>query len=227
MGYPIDVPALSHVLFDLNGTLVDPSVMAEPLGGDADARSTIHASLDEAVTAGMVESLTGSYRPFSDLLRVAVERRLAGTGHEGALDEVMDRARRMPPFPDSGPAVALLAESGISAGVLTNSESESARGLLTDGLDRLDPVIGSERAGAFKPDPRVYTGAVEVLGAAPEEVLLISAHWWDVIGAKRCGLSAAWVARGEQWLDRGAEPDTSGEDLVGVAHALGAGQTTG
>ena len=221
------MPALSHVLFDLNGTLVDPSAMAEPLGGGAGARRLVQASLDEAATAGMVESLTGSYRPFSELLRAAVRSRLEAHDLEDALDGVMDQARRMPPFPDSGPAVALLAESGISAGVLTNSETDAARALLRDGLDRLDPVIGSDRAGAFKPDPRLYGHAVQEVGATPEEVLLISAHWWDVIGAKRSGLSAAWVARRGPRLEHGPKPDVGGDDLMAVVHALGAGQTTG
>ncbi|MGE5636867.1 MAG: hypothetical protein ACM3UV_08015, partial [Nocardioidaceae bacterium] len=101
--------ALRWVLFDMNGTLLDPSGIGAPLG--LDAESSLGA-LDEAVLYAMAETLSGSYRPLSELLAASLARRAeaAGAG-AGGLDAALERAARMPPFPDAGAALWLLREA--------------------------------------------------------------------------------------------------------------------
>ncbi|WP_431018311.1 HAD-IA family hydrolase [Burkholderia gladioli] len=48
---------------------------------------------------------------------------------------------------------------------------------------------------AFKPDPRVYRLASEYLGLVPGEIMMVSAHKWDLMAAKRGGLLTAFVPR--------------------------------
>jgi 2-haloacid dehalogenase len=90
--------------------------------------------------------------------------------------------------------------------------------------DRFDLVLSAEDAGAYKPDPRPYRLALERTGAAPYELCHVSTYWWDVLGAKRAGLRAGWVARRElTLLDSVPEPDYTGRDLAEVAAAIVAG----
>jgi 2-haloacid dehalogenase len=72
-----------------------------------------------------------------------------------------------------------------------------AERLLTDGnlRDRFELLLSVEDAGAWKPAPRAYAYASEQCGVPPEEMLLVAAHPWDVDGALRAGLQAAWVNR--------------------------------
>ncbi len=188
---------LQQVYFDLNGTLFDPSVIGEALGGTGSER-LVEEIMGDTVLSAMAETLGGSYRDFSELLRAAATRRLALAGRPDLVDEVTSAARRMRPFPDAEEAVERLRAAEIGAGVLTNSSTETARSLLAGSGLELDPVIGTDQAKAFKPDPRVYRRAVEASGHAAEEVALITAHGWDAIGAKRAGLRAAWVSRKER-----------------------------
>ena len=67
-------------------------------------------------------------------------------------------------------------------------------------------VVGADAVGAYKPDPRVYRNALDVLGLDAGETWFVAGHWWDVAGAKRAGLRTAWVARDEGVLLRDAPP---------------------
>jgi 2-haloacid dehalogenase len=198
--------AIRQVFFDLNGTLLDPSAMAAPLrdeGGEATAREIIQ----EAAVLSMAETLTGSYRDFSELLRAAAGRRLSLYGAADRLDEVMKASERMQAFPDAAASIQTLRSAGIGAGGLTNSE--------------LEPVIGTDRIQAFKPDPRVYRMALETAGRTAREVALVTAHDWDAIGAKRAGLRVARVSRQEGVrLQLDPEPDFETSDLVSAAREI-------
>jgi 2-haloacid dehalogenase len=188
--------AIRQVYFDLNGTLFDPSAMAEPIGGE-EADDLVEEILGEAVLLAMAETLSGSYRDFAELLRAAAFRRLALAGRQERVDDVMSAAKRMQPFPDAGEAVSTLRSAGFGVGVLTNSTTESAESLVArSGLD-LERVVGTDQVRAFKPDRRVYERGAAAAGRSVEEVILITAHGWDAIGAKRAGMLAAWISAKE------------------------------
>ena len=223
---------VSWALFDLNGTLLDPSGIAEPLGGGAEDRRLVREAFHEALLLTMADTLSGGdYRPLPDYLRATLERALRAGGRDtSALEEAMKRAGAMKPFPDASGALAALRDAGISTGVLTNSTTEAAeRALTAAGLrEQLEVVIGTDAVQTFKPHPRVYEHATATLGVAAEEVCLIAAHAWDVMGAMRAGLRGGWVARTERWLvPIVPEPDASGEDLADVAATVAAHAASG
>jgi 2-haloacid dehalogenase len=217
--------ALSWVLFDLNGTLVDPSVLAQPLGDSAAADEVVLDAFDEANMQAMVATLTGERPAFAELLEASLRRRieLAG-GDPGTAGDATGLLGSMPAFIEAPSALERLRGEGLRLGVLTQSTTDAADGVLRfAGLrDRMDLVIGSDATGTFKPDPRAYRAALERTGAgAPDEVCLVAAHWWDVTGAKRAGLRTGWVARRERvLLDTVPDPDFRGRDLDEVAEAI-------
>lgn len=206
------------VLFDLNGTLVDPGAMTAtwPAG-----RGLALSILDEAVMQAMVDTITGEFREFPDYLRAAFEHRaaLAGLG-EDAVEAGIHAAQVLPPFPDAAAALASLRAAGMRVGVLTNSTAAAAaRTLEAAGLhEHVEAVLGADSVGAYKPDPRVYGRAFEGLGAEDGEPWLVAGHWWDVTGAKRAGMRTAWIGRDEGVLLPGLPaPDVLAPDLATAA----------
>jgi 2-haloalkanoic acid dehalogenase type II len=53
-------------------------------------------------------------------------------------------------------------------------------------------IISVDRVRTYKPTPRVYALAPEVLGCPPEEILFVSSNSWDVAGAKSFGYKVCW-----------------------------------
>jgi 2-haloacid dehalogenase len=159
---------MALVLFDLNGTLLDPG----PRG------DTIRA----AVRLAMVHTLAGEFRPLAELL-------------EAVGGEVPEE---MPPFPDVPGGLDRLARAGHRLAVLTNSAQATGEEHVRRAglLPRLERVIGVDELEAYKPDRRAYAYALDQLGGEPGETWLVAAHDWDIVGAHVSGLRTVFVDRG-------------------------------
>ncbi len=215
---------LKWVLFDMNGTLVDPAVMAQPLGDSADDEELVLRSLDEANHQAWVLTLAGVQQPFKGLFEGALRRELTLAGGDPELAaDAMALLATMPAYLDAPAALEQLRAVGLRLGVLTQSAPEAADAVLRfSGLrDRIELVLSAPESGAFKPDPRPYRMAVERTGVSADEVGFVAAHWWDVAGAKHAGLRTGWVARRDIVLPASVpEPDVSGRDLTEVCDGL-------
>jgi 2-haloacid dehalogenase len=220
------MPALRWVLFDLNGTLVDTAVMAQPLGDSAADEALVGAAVDDAIQLAMVVTLAGRRAEFRELVRAGLRRRLRLAGRDASVaDDALGLMSSMPAFIDAPAALEQLRGIGLRLGVLTQSTAEAADAVLRfAGLrDRIEVVLSAPESGAFKPDPRPYRMALERLDATAGETALVAAHWWDVFGAKAAGLRTGWVARRDLVLPDGVpEPDVGGRDLMEVAEGLAA-----
>jgi 2-haloacid dehalogenase len=208
-------------MFDMNGTLLDPAGIGEPLGLSAEESLGL---LDETIMHSMAETLSRGDRPFGALLESTLRRRaeLVGAGDD-AVAAAMERAARMPAYSDAAAAIDRLAGAGLHVGVLTNTPTPRAEAALkAAGLrDALELVVGSDDTGAFKPHPQVYARGVERAGAPASEVCMIATHGWDLLGAHRAGMRTAWVRRKELVrYPANPPPDAEGDGLLEVADAL-------
>jgi 2-haloacid dehalogenase len=215
---------MAHVLFDVNGTLLDPRALTASWEGTPPGLGL--SVLDQTVLQSMVDTLTGEFRPFTDYIRAALAHRaeLLGLGDD-AVAAGMTAAAALPPYPDAADALSRLRLAGHTPSAVTNSAADAARSALDAAglLEHMHAVIGADAAGAYKPDPRVYRNALGVLGLEPGETWFVAGHWWDVAGAKRCGLRTAWIARDEGLLLGSApEPDVRAADLKEAAEAIAA-----
>ena len=80
-----------------------------------------------------------------------------------------------------------------------------------------DVVFAGELVGSYKPDPKVYLMAANLLGLEPHEVMMTAAHNQDLIAAKNAGLSAAFVTRPDEHGSGGRKPDLHAAPEVDVA----------
>jgi 2-haloacid dehalogenase len=203
------------VFFDLNGTLVDPSVLLEP------AAIPI-AALDEANVMAMITTIAGRETSFKPLLDAALRRGLqrAGRSPEEA-PGALEKLPQMPPYPDVPEALAALREAGFTLGVLTQSAAEAAEEVTRNAgiRDAFELVLSAPALGAFKPDDLAYKSALERAGVT--DAWFVAGHWWDVAGAAYAGLRTAWISRTDlAYPDAMPEPDVRGADLAEVAAAL-------
>lgn len=116
-----------------------------------------------------------------------------------------------------------LSAAGVRLACLTNGTAQ-----VTDAFVRrcgLEPyvekVITVEEVRRWKPPAPIYRHAAEVLEVPPDRLALVAAHAWDCHGAKRAGLTTAWISRLEgRYPPIFAPPDVRGADLVQVADRL-------
>jgi 2-haloacid dehalogenase len=215
---------LTWVMFNLTATLVDPVVMAQPLGDSAADEQLVLDALDDAIAQAMALTLSGEREPFKTMIEAGMRRRLRLRGRDEDLaTSALELIGVMPAYIEAASALETLRGVGLRLALLAQDSPEAADAALRfAGLrDRFDLVLSAEDSGAYKPDPRPYRMALERTGASEGELCHVSAYWWDVLGAKRAGLKTGWVARQERaLLDTVPPPDYRGRDLSEVADAI-------
>ena len=185
------------ILFDLDGTLVDS---AEDLRDALNALLLEQglAPLDLAAVKGMVGDGVGKL----------VERGLAARGGDcerlaAHIARFMalyapNAARRTRPYPGVHEVLAVLQARGLHLAVVTNKPRAVTMAILEAlGLTPFfDAVVGGDTVGQRKPDPAPLLHAMQALGAAPAETLMVGDNAHDVAGARAAGVAVAVAAHG-------------------------------
>lgn len=142
----------------------------------------------------------------------------APTHEIGEFMSIWDRLR---PFPDVSPVLPLLAQRYRMV-VLSNGEPEYLDHLVRNRICfQFDEVISVEVAGAFKPHPAVYRTAASLLKLELGEIIMISSNSFDVLGARACGMRAAFVNREKlPYEDSPFRPDITVSDFRDLDKAL-------
>jgi putative hydrolase of the HAD superfamily len=105
---------------------------------------------------------------------------------------------RMSAYPDAVPALTALRGRGLRLVAVSNWDCSLGTVLARCGLvELLDGAISSAEAGAPKPDPAIFTAALELVGCAPAEALHVGdTREEDVVGARAAGIRALLLDRG-------------------------------
>ena len=99
------------------------------------------------------------------------------------------------PYPDSLEGLERLSAK-YRLVALSNGEPDYLAHLVNNRIRfDFDAVISVEEAGAFKPHPGVYRAAARILDAEPNEIMMVAAHSFDIMGARVCGFRGAYVNR--------------------------------
>ncbi|MFE5030673.1 HAD family hydrolase [Streptomyces sp. NPDC056683] len=93
--------------------------------------------------------------------------------HDALYERHMD-PRAWSPYPDAARVLGTLREHGVGVGVVSNIGWDLRPVFREHGLDAyVDTYVLSYEHGVQKPDPRLFTVALEALGAEAEETLMV------------------------------------------------------
>lgn len=186
---------MSAVLFDAMGTLFELSPLRERFGDAA-----VEAWFQRVVHSAATVTLTGAFRPFDELAASAFQSTAAKLGLDASPDEALELLSRLPPADDAADALQAARAAGRTVAILTNGSEENTHKLLDRAGLEVDRVFTTAAVERYKPAPEPYLYAVEELDVDAQEVTLVAAHGWDVLGALNAKLQAVWVDRDEhEW----------------------------
>ncbi len=209
-------PIAMWVLFDLNGTLVDPAVLLDP-------PELPIAALDEANMMAMVTVIAGAQAEFRTLLGAALERGLvrAGPRSRRSLARRSTGSRTCRPTRTSLKRFSSCATAAAGSPCSRSRRPRRRRPCSPTRASASTSSTCSPRRSprAFKPEDLAYHGALEKLGAT--EAWFVAGHWWDVAGAAYAGLKTAWVSRTDLAYPLAMPaPDVQGADIQAIAKAI-------
>lgn len=226
--------------FDVFGTVVDYRTTIVREG-----ERLSEAKGFEVDWAAFADAWRGSYRPAMDrvmrgeqawtsvdaLHREALEELLEEFGVRGLSETEKDHLNgvwhRLEPWGDSVVGLDRL-KTRFMLATLSNGNVRLLVDMAKNAGLPWDLIFSAELARAYKPDPKVYQMALDLLMLRPDEVMMVAAHQNDLRAAQELGLRAAFVMRplehGPQAvpdLTADASFDVVANDLVDLARQLG------
>ncbi len=142
---------------------------------------------------------------------------LADAGYDVDVAELMDRIEgTFRPRPEMLAAIDRLRRAGLRVGAVTNNWTPFGDRPV---LRRFDVVVESVLEGVRKPDPEIYRRALERLGVAPAETVMLDDLGPNLKPARALGMATIKVVEPRSALERLGE--LVGIDLTGAGYAGG------
>ena len=195
------------VTFDMNGTLIQfriSDAIREVLGDRLPAE--IADEFLQVCKAYRIDECLGEYQPFHEVVGRSLERTMRRFGleyREGDGRAVYDHIPTWGPYPGVTEALIRLAEA-YPLVIVTNSDDAHASRLVENLQAPFEVVITAEQMGVYKPRLRAFELMLDRLGAAPDEIVHVSASpMYDLRTAAVMGIEH------KVYVDRGFEHDES------------------
>jgi len=138
-------------------------------------------------------------------------------------NEVLALLKHLPVYEDVPSCLSELKDHSYAVIALTNAPEN----LVLERMERtglisyFDEVFSAETVKKYKPDKSVYQWAARKLNSNADEMLMITAHGWDIAGAANAGMKTAFLKRDKELLyPLFPEPDLSGNRLSELVAAL-------
>ncbi|GAP91578.2 putative haloacid dehalogenase [Rosellinia necatrix] len=207
------------IAFDLYGTLLSTGSIADELAkiyGQEKALSLAALWRRYQLEYTWRINSMGHYKTFSEITRGALAHAVAEHGHTVTKDDadaLMNAYDSLHVFPEIPGAMQLLRDRNdvVDAYVFSNGTGDMVANSIRTSpelgpyVDMFRSFVTVDGVKCFKPDPRTYAHLVEQTGKKenPEQVWVVSANPFDVVGAETAGLKTAFIDRsGKGWVDR-------------------------
>ncbi|MGI8958295.1 MAG: haloacid dehalogenase type II [Bryobacteraceae bacterium] len=214
------------IIFDVNETVLNIAALEPEFERIFGHTEVLQNWFLQTLQYSLVANVAGPYFDFNEIAGAALEmtaRRNRASLSEADKKRVLDGMLSLPAHPDVLSSLERLRQAGFRLATLTNSTTPALKEQLHNaGLEQLfDKNLSVDKIRRFKPAPETYEMAAAELGASIEQICLVSAHPWDVLGAMRAGCDAAFVARkGQVFYPLTKKPDITGADLHEVCQAI-------
>ena len=196
------------VAFDTGGTVLDwHGGLVNELTG-IDCWQTITFDRHEFVNTwrrNTMKGIVGQVSPafhMDDVHWNALEETIAAFGLPPPPTEVLDKLwrgwHRLRAWPDFPAALEKLRQRlpVVSFTMLPTSlvvDVSRANGITWDA------IISCQMIGVYKPHPQAYQTAARWLGIAPQNILMVACHNFDLNAAQDAGFKTAFVRRPDEW----------------------------
>ncbi|WP_254761685.1 haloacid dehalogenase type II [Natrinema marinum] len=223
-----DPDRVQTITFDSYSTLVDVDAAVRALAdhvADPEPISTLWRlrSLEYTLVANHVDA----YQPFYEMNRDALQYALEvfdADVTEAERDEVLAVYHELDVFDDVRDGIERLREGGYDCYVVSNGDPDMLSSMIdhADIGDLLEDAISADEVETYKPAADLYRHAAGRTGTPIDEIVHVTAGWYDVMGAKHAGMQGAWVDRkGRPWEPVAGEPDLTIERFHDLAAELG------
>jgi 2-haloacid dehalogenase len=212
------------IIFDVNETLLDlaplKKAVAKTLNNQGDLLPLWFSTM---LHYSLVETLTENYHNFGEIgaaaLVMVAEKQGIELNYQDAISAIIPPLQKLPAHQEVARALKLLSKNGYRLVSLTNSSSEDSEAQLRNAglIDLFEKRYSIETIRKYKPHPDTYRMIVDDYSVKPEQVMMVAAHAWDLMGAKNVGLQTTFIRRpGATLYPKTPMPDYVVNDLLAL-----------
>ncbi|MFT4946640.1 MAG: 2-haloacid dehalogenase [Natronomonas sp.] len=226
MGF--DADRVTTVTFDSYSTLVDVDAAEKALAdrvADPEPVSRLWRTRSLAYT--FIANQIDAYQPFYEMNRDALQYALDAYGVDISTeerDEILAVYHELDVFDDVREGVSRLVDGGYDCYVISNGNPEMLASMVEHAEigDLLTDTISADEVETFKPAAEIYRHGAARTGTPIDEIVHVTAGYFDVLGAQHAGMQSVWLNRkSAPWETFGDDPSLTAESIHDVAEELG------
>lgn len=213
------------ILLDVYETILDMSEIQHKVNHLLNSSKGYRLWFELFMQYCFVSNTTNQYQPFTAIAKatmVLAANMLGVQLTENKQEEILWLLKHLPLKANVREGLSLISDEGYELAALTNSPwSTVAERMEPTGLiSYFQFVMSAEEIKKYKPAIEVYEMAVRKAGFPANEVLMVSSHGWDLMGASSAGLQTAYIGKPKLLYALTPKPTYSAADLLDLATQL-------
>jgi 2-haloacid dehalogenase len=191
------------VFFDMNETLLNLSLLKVQFDKHFNDKYVLKYWFTKLLYSSTIMGIMDEYINFGELADVALENLFLENNKplsNKIKAEILGEFRKLPAYEDVRPALDILRENDIRVIAVSNSSLAMIKEQLTNAgiIDLFDCYYSVDNVKKYKPFKDIYLSTAKQEGLKTEDIVMVATHDWDLFGAKKAGLSTAYIKRKEE-----------------------------
>jgi 2-haloacid dehalogenase len=214
------------IVLDVYETMLDMSGMERRVNQLTDSKRGYVIWFELIMQNCFADNSLDAFHDFLSIAKASLQMtglKLGRTISDTEADELLEVLKHLPVKEEVQPALSRLNDSGYDIIALTNApENVVCERMERTGLiSYFDQVLSAEAVRKYKPEKKVYHWAADKLSMSTSEMLMASAHGWDVAGAANAGMKTAFLNNDKQTVyPFTLKPDLVCKNLTGLVDQL-------
>ena len=217
---------IKAVFFDMNETLLNLSLLKKSFDKYFDDSYVLKYWFTKLLHSSTVMGSMQEYKNFAELAEVVLESIFYEHGKQLTVDikiEILGSFRKLPAYDDVNEALEILRKNNIKIIAVSNSSLEMIKEQLTNAgiIDLFDAYYSVDSVKNYKPFKDIYQYVAHKENTSLSDIMMVATHDWDLFGAKKAGLSTAYVERKREiYNPYYIQPDIKKSNLIELAEEI-------
>ena len=214
------------VFFDMNETLLNLSLLKESFDKSFDDDYVVKYWFTKLLHTSTVTGIMNEYKNFGELAAVVLENIFYENDKKLTKEtkaEILGSFMKLPAYDDVAEALKTLRQNNIRAIAVSNSSLEMIKEQLTNAgiIDLFHAYYSVDSVKKYKPFKDIYQYVAHEENMFPEDVVMVAAHDWDLFGAKKAGLTTAYIKRKKEIFNPYyLQPDINKTSLIELVQEI-------
>jgi 2-haloacid dehalogenase len=214
------------ILMDVYETMLDMSEAERTVNRLMDAKRGYMIWFELFMQYCFVDNCIVQFNDFASIAGATMKmtgKTLGASINDNDINEVLELLKHLPVKEHVQEGLSELSQADIRIAALTNSPAQTVMDRMerTGLISYFEAVLSAEHVRKYKPCIEVYTWAAEKLEVPITEILLVSAHGWDIAGGANAGMQTAYLKQSKQMLyPLAPQPNLTCKNLADLANQI-------